>query len=141
MKTSILFAILSATFAALATITAKSALKNIDSFVLTVLRSLVISGILVIALLFIKHSGFNDLTAFTPKEWGLILITSLFGALSWLFYFKALKLTNNTTLIYAIDKGSVIIVAMLAALLFKESLSIKTIAGILFILAGLVFIG
>ncbi len=140
MRTPILLAILSATFAALATITAKSALKNIDSFILTVLRSLIISGTLVIALLFIKYTSFNELTTFTAKEWWLILMTSLFGALSWLLYFKALKLTNNTTLIYAIDKTSVIIVAVLAALLFKESISVKTILGVLLILTGLMFI-
>jgi transporter family protein len=57
-------------------------------------------------------------------------------ALSWIFYYKALKIGDVAT-VALIDKGSVVIAIILAWLLLKEAITLRLVIGAAFIVAGL----
>lgn len=60
-------------------------------------------------------------------------------ALSWIFYYKALKVGDVAT-VALIDKGSVVVAIFLAWLVLKETISIRMLIGAALIVAGLVVI-
>ena len=85
-----------------------------------------------------KFEGFS-FASFSGKEWLAIIISGICGALSWLFYFFALK-NGNATAVSAIDRTSVIFVAVLAALFLGESFGWKTGLGAILVAAGVFLI-
>ncbi len=137
----IIFALLSALFGALTSITAKFALKEINSNLLTIIRSWIMS-ILLTAFGFILYLGggleLKLRTISLPNIIALIL-TALFGATSWLFYFLALK-QGKVSVVYALDKLSIVFVIILAFIFFSEKITIKTIVGSLFLFLGVLLI-
>ena len=56
--------------------------------------------------------------------------------LSWIFYYKALKLGDVAT-VALIDKGSVVVAILLAWLLLKEVITLRILIGGALIVAGL----
>jgi transporter family protein len=60
-------------------------------------------------------------------------------ALSWIFYYKALKLGDVAT-VALIDKGSVIVAIFLAWLILKEIITVRIILGAGLMLLGLIII-
>ena len=58
---------------------------------------------------------------------------------SWIFYYKALKMGDVAT-VALIDKGSVVIAILLAWWLLKEAITLQTALGALLIVAGLLVI-
>ena len=56
-----------------------------------------------------------------------------------MFYYRALKVGEVST-IALIDKGSVIVAVLLAAVFFKESITLRTVVGGVLMIAGLVII-
>jgi bacterial/archaeal transporter family protein len=66
-------------------------------------------------------------------------VSGLTTTLSWIFYYKALKLGDVAT-VALIDKGSVVVAIILAWLLLKETISVRVVMGALLIIAGLVVI-
>ena len=131
----LVFAALSSVTAAFVAIFGKMGLKGIDPTLGTTLRGL----IMVVFLLLITTAtgawrGFS-FANFERKDWLFLLLASLCGALSWLFYFIALK-TGDATRVAAIDRTSIIFVIVLAAFFLGESLTIKSIAGAILIATG-----
>lgn len=87
----IFYAFLSAGFAALVAIFGKVGIQNLDSTLATTVRSVIMAVFLLIVSLGLgKFKGF-EVSAFTGKEWLFIVLAGIAGALSWLFYFFALK--------------------------------------------------
>ena len=99
----LIYAFLSAIFAALVAIFAKLGLKDIDSTLATTVRAIIMAIFLVIVALFLKKFDAFSLTSFNSRDWLLIFLAGIAGALSWLFYFAALKggLASN---VVAIDR-------------------------------------
>ncbi|MGP5108175.1 EamA family transporter [Pseudomonas helleri] len=60
-------------------------------------------------------------------------------ALSWIFYYKALKAGDVAT-VALIDKGSVVVAMLLAGLVLREIITLRMIAGAGLIVAGLLVI-
>ena len=58
---------------------------------------------------------------------------------SWIFYYKALKVGDVAT-VALIDKGSVVIAILLAWWLLKEVITLRTAAGAILVLAGMLII-
>src|SRR3989338_3180035 len=87
----LLFAFLSAIAAAGVAIFAKLGLQTIDSTLATTVRSVIMAGFLVIVSFLLKKFDGFSLTSFSSREWILIALAGIAGALSWLFYFFALK--------------------------------------------------
>ncbi len=131
----IFYALLAAVFAAAVAILGKLGLKAIDPTLATAVRSVIMAAFMVSAAFALgKFSGWN-LQSFSGKEWWLIAGAGIAGALSWLFYFVALK-TGPATAVSALDRLSVVFVVLLAAIFLGEALTWKTAIG-----AGLITIG
>ena len=131
----IFYALLSALFAALVAIFGKLGLKNIDSTLATTIRSIIMAlFLLAVSFSFGKFRGFS-LTDLSQKDWSLIVLAGIAGAVSWLFYFLALK-NGPTASVVVIDRLSLVFVAILALTILKEPLSTRGLIGI-----GLVVVG
>jgi transporter family protein len=78
----IILALLSALTASLVAIFGKLGLKNIDPTIATTIRSLIMAGFLVIVSLFLKKFENFSLNLFTSKDWLLIILAGISGALS-----------------------------------------------------------
>lgn len=133
------YAFLSAFTAALVAIFAKLGLKNIDPTLATTVRAVIMAIFLVFVALALKKFNGITLASFTGKEWMLIVFSAIAGALSWLFYFIALK-TGNATQVAAIDRLSIIFVIVLAVIVLGEALTWKTVFGGLFMVLGAILI-
>jgi len=137
----IIFALLSALFGALTSITAKFALKEINSNILTIIRSWIMSILLTVFGFILYLVGRLDLNFKTVSLTSIIalILAALFGATSWLFYFLALK-QGKVSVVYALDKLSILFVIILAFIFFSEKITIKTIVGGLFLFVGVLLI-
>jgi len=129
----IIYALLSAVFAALVAVFGKIGLKGLDSTLATTIRSIVMAVFLVVVSFSLGKFAF--LGAFTSKAVVFIILSGIAGALSWLFYFFAIKL-GNVSGVVAIDKTSVIFAFILAVLFLSEALTWQKAIG-----AALVAIG
>ena len=133
------YAFLSAIFAAAVAIVGKLGLKNIDSTLATTIRSVVMAVFLIaVSLSLKKFNGFN-FQSIAAKDWWLIVFAGIFGALSWLFYFFALK-HGQAVPVVAIDRLSIVFVLVLAALFLGEAFTLRSLAGTLLIAAGAMLI-
>ncbi len=132
----LLFALLSAVFAALVAVFGKIGLGKVDTTLATAIRAIVMALLLVAATFALKKW---DLSQITNKAYLYIFLAGLSGALSWFFYFFALKLGPATS-VAAIDRLSVVFVILFAALFLGESLTIKSVLGGLLIVLGAVLL-
>jgi transporter family protein len=60
-------------------------------------------------------------------------------AVSWVFYYKAIK-DGEVSTVALIDKGSMVVAVLLAFLILKEQITLRTIAGAALMVAGLIVI-
>jgi len=129
----ILFALLSALFAALTTILAKLGVQGVSSNVATAVRTVVI---LAIAWGWIVVTGeIQSLRSISTPVLVFLLLSGVATGLSWLFYFRALQ-SGPTAVVAAIDKSSLVLVLLLSALILHEPLTWKTTIGIVLVVAG-----
>lgn len=135
----VIYAFISAITAALVAIFAKLGLKDIDSTLATTVRAIIMAGFLIIVSFFLKKFDGFSFTSFSGKEWTLIILAGVAGALSWLFYFLALK-TGTATSVVAIDRTSIVFVVLLAALFLGEGFGWKAVVGALLMTAGALLI-
>jgi transporter family protein len=135
----IILALLSALTASLVAIFGKLGLKNIDPTIATTIRSLIMAGFLVIVSLFLKKFENFSLNLFTSKDWLLIILAGISGALSWLFYFWALKF-GPASHVAVIDRLSLVFVILLSALILGEVFNLKVFIGMILIILGAILI-
>lgn len=131
----IIYALLSAIAAAFVAIFAKLGLRHIDTVLATTIRSLIMAAFLVlVSLLLKKFDGFTP-SSWTGREWGLIVLAGVSGAISWLFYFFALR-SADASRVAALDRTSLVFVALLAVIILGEHLKAKAIVGIVLMVIG-----
>ncbi|MEZ5364306.1 MAG: EamA family transporter [Bryobacterales bacterium] len=127
------YAALSAVFAGLVPVLGKRGLTGVDSTLATTVRSAVMTAFLLMAAgLGGKLAGAVrlDRPALTA-----IALSGVAGALSWLFYFLALR-DGPVAAVAGIDRTSVIFAVVLAALFLAEPITPRTIAGSVLVAAG-----
>jgi transporter family protein len=122
----ILYALLSAVFAALTSILAKIGIENINSNVATAMRTIVVL-IMSWAVVFISGKG-NAIANIGHKNLLFLLLSGIATGLSWLCYYRALQIGQASKVI-PIDKFSLVIGMILAFVVLKETITIKTIIG------------
>lgn len=129
------YAILSALFASLTAIFAKVGVTGINSNLATAIRTGVVFCMAwAIVLARGEATGLGTLS----KTNILFLVISGIGTgLSWLFYFKALQL-GNVVQVAPIDKLSVALTIVLAAIFLGEAITVKTAIAATLIIAGVV---
>jgi transporter family protein len=133
-----IYALLSALFAALTAIFAKIGIKGVDTDLATAIRTVVII-ILAWAIVFVKGSN-NTIGSLTKQNWTFLILSGCATGLSWICYFKALQL-GKVSQVAPVDKLSVALAIILAAVFLGETISLKTgIAAALIISGTLVLI-
>jgi transporter family protein len=135
----IILALFSALTASLVAIFGKLGLKNVDPTIATTIRSLMRVVFLVIVSLFLKKFENFSLNLFTSKDWLLIILAGISGALSWLFYFWALKF-GPASHVAVIDRLSLVFVILLSALILGEVFNLKVFLGMILIVIGAILI-
>jgi transporter family protein len=131
----LLWAALSAVFAALTAIFAKVGLVGVDSDFATLLRTFVIVALLA---LFVAMTGKWRNPAMLPlKTLAFLAASALATGASWVCYFRALKLGPASN-VAAVDKLSVLLVAVFAFAFLGERLGAREWAGVALIGIGVV---
>ncbi len=131
----LVFALLSAIFASLVAIFGKIGLQNVDSHTATAIRAVVMAVFLIaVVLIEGKLSNFKTIII-NNKTMFYIVLSGIAGALSWLFYFVALK-GAKVSQIVPIDRLSVVFALLLAFVFLGEKVSWQSWVG-----GGLVVIG
>ena len=127
------YALLSAVFAALTAILAKVSVKGVDSNLATAVRT---SVVLVLAWGVVALQGnLGAVTAISRHTLTFLVLSAFATGASWLFYFKALQM-GSASLVSALDKSSLALTIILAALFLGEALTVKTAIGCILIIAG-----
>ena len=129
----VLFAILSAVFAALTSILAKIGISGVNSNLATAIRTVVVV-FMAWGIVFITNaqSGIGDISR---KSWLFLILSGLATGVSWLFYYRALQM-GDASKVASIDKLSVVITLILAFIFLNEQLTLKSMLGCLLIVAG-----
>lgn len=137
MERWIYYAFLSMFFAGFTSVIAKQGLSGISAELgLTVRTLFVCVFVLVFATLAVAPAEFKSLQKINYFWLALSGVTT---ALSWIFYYKALKVGDVAT-VALIDKGSVVIAILLAWWLLKEVITLRMMFGAAFIVLGLFII-
>src|SRR6201999_2429934 len=115
----LVWALLSALFAALTAIFAKVGVRDIDSDLAMLIRTLMIG--LTLAILLAFTGKLRPPGAIGGRTWLFLLLSGLGTGASWLCYFRALKV-GDAARVAPVDKLSVVLVALLATALLGEHL-------------------
>lgn len=129
-----IYAILTAIFTSLTTILAKIGIKNVDSNLSTMLRTIIVLIIIWIIILIKKE--YKYVYKLNKKTIIFIILSGLSTGSSWLNYFKALKI-GETSIVFTIEKLSVVVSILLSVIFLKEKLNIKKVIGFIFIILGI----
>ena len=129
----LLFALLSAVFAALTAVFAKAGLKDVNPDLATAIRTAIILVITWGIVLFKGIGG--QVSAFSKNNWLFLVLSAFATGASWLFYYRALQL-GKVTEVSIIDKGSLVFTILLSFLFLKEPLTARVLVA-----AGLIFAG
>ena len=128
-----IYALLSAVFAALVAIFAKIGMQGVDSDLATAIRTIVII-IIAWGIVFAKGSA-NGIHSLTKQNWLFLILSGCATGLSWIFYFRALQL-GKVEQVAPLDKLSVPLAIILAAIFLGEKLTLKDSIGAFLIIAG-----
>lgn len=129
----LVFAILSAVFAALTSILAKVGIEGVNSNLATALRTAVVL-IMAWAMVFLTNAQ-SGLSEISKKSWIFLILSGLATGASWLCYYRALQI-GDASKVVPIDKLSVVITIILAFVLLHEQFTVKSIIGCILIGAG-----
>ncbi|MFV0399718.1 MAG: EamA family transporter [Oscillospiraceae bacterium] len=129
----IVYALLSALFAAATSILAKIGIQNVNSNLATAIRTAVVL-VMAWGIVFAtgKHAEIADIS---KRSWLFLVLSGCATGLSWLFYYKALQIADVSK-VAPIDKFSVVISMVLAFVILKEALTVKSVIGGILITAG-----
>lgn len=131
----LIYALLSALMASLVAIFGKMGLQNLDANTATAIRGVIMALFLVgVVVLQGKINLVGEILA-NKKALLFIVLSGLAGALSWLFYFMAIK-NGDVSKVAPIDKLSVVFAVILAVIIFGEKISLVGTIGVLLIAAG-----
>lgn len=123
----------SSVFAALTSILAKIGIDGVNSNLATAIRTFVVL-IMSWGMVFLTNSQ-SGITEISRRSWVFLILSGLATGASWLCYYKALQI-GEASKVVPIDKLSVVITMVLAALILHEQFTIKSIAGCGLIAAG-----
>ena len=133
----LVFALLSALFAALTAILAKIGIKNVDSNLATAIRTVVIM-IFAWGIVLFQNTQ-KQISSISKFSLVFLILSGLATGLSWLFYFKALQ-TGDASKVAPIDKLSLVLTIILAVIILKEKITLSILAGAVLMSAGAILI-
>lgn len=123
----------SSVFAALTSILAKIGIEGVNSNLATAVRTAVVL-VMSWGMVFITNSqaGLADISR---RSWVFLILSGLATGASWLCYYKALQI-GEASKVVPIDKLSVVITMILAAVILHEQFTAKSILGCVLIAVG-----
>jgi len=132
-RTWMIYAVLSAVFAALTSILAKIGISGVESNLGTAIRTAVVL-VLSWGIVFVrrKHTG---LRAIDKKELLFICLSGIATGASWLCYYYAIG-HGDVSVVVPIDKLSILVTVAFSYIVFKEKLSKKAFLGLVLMVAG-----
>ena len=131
------WAILSAVFASLTAILAKVGVGSVNPDLATLVRTGVILALA--AILVMATGQWQPLGSIPGRTLLFLVLSGLATGASWLCYFRALKI-GDASRVAPIDKLSVVMVAIIAAIFLGEKLSPLNWAGVALIGLGAVLV-
>jgi transporter family protein len=137
MERWVAYAIAAMFFAGFTSVIAKNGLLGISGEVGLAIRTVVVFAlVLLFAVLAIPRKDFDAVSRHNLVWLGLSGLTTAF---SWVFYYKALKIGEVST-VALIDKGSFVVAVLLAWIFLGEKLTPRTLFGASLILTGLLVV-
>ncbi|GAB4218708.1 MAG: EamA family transporter [Candidatus Microgenomates bacterium] len=130
-------AFLSALFAALTSILAKIGIKNINSNLATAIRTIVIVFFAFGIVIYEGH--LKEISQISKTSLLFLILSGISTGLSWLFYFYALKI-GEASKVVPIDKLSLVLSIILAAIILKEKITLPVIFGSILMTIGALII-
>lgn len=135
MSSWLIYALLSALCAAFVSIFGKVGVAGLDSSAATAVRAVIMAVFLVGVVIAEGHTADLPQVFADKKALLFVALSGIGGALSWLFYFMALK-DGAVTQVAPIDKLSVVFAVVIAVLIFGERVSFMHGVAIAMIAAG-----
>lgn len=133
----LIYALMSSIFASLTAIFIKLGLSDINSNLATAIRTIII---LIMSWIIVFHTNsFENIKNINSKNLIFLIVSGIATGLSWIFYFKALQI-GEVSKVAVIDKLSIAFTVILAFIFLKETITLKTVIGIIFIIAGTLII-
>lgn len=129
----LVFALLSAVFAALTSVLAKSGIAGVNSTLATAIRTVVVVAMSWLMVFITKEQ--NGLFNISNKSWMFLILSGLATGASWLCYYKAIQ-TGSVSKVVPVDKLSVVFTLALAIIILHETFTAKSIIGCILITAG-----
>ena len=129
----LLFAALSAVFAALTSILAKVGIENVNSNLATAIRTAVVL-IMAWGIVFLTNAQ-SGLPEISRKSWIFLTLSGIATGASWLCYYRALQL-GEASKVVPIDKLSVVLTLILAFIFLHEEFTVTSLIGCILIGAG-----
>jgi len=134
IPTWFIYALIGAIFAAFSTIFAKIGLRGLNSITVTTLRSIIIT-IIIFIIFILEIRNINNLFNLSNKDYIFVILSALFGALSWIAFFYALKIGEASN-VSIIDRSSFLFVVLFSIIVLNEELTTqKVVASILMFIA------
>ncbi len=133
----IIWALLSAVFAALTAIFAKIGIENINSDLATFIRTVVILVVLG-SILFVRGL-FQPLASISGRTYLFLALSGLATGASWVCYFRALQI-GDAARVAPVDKLSVVLVAIFGVSFLGEHLAFHNWLGVILIATGVVML-
>jgi transporter family protein len=123
----------SSVFAALTSILAKIGIDGVNSNLATAIRTFVVL-VMSWGMVFLtdSQSGIGDISR---RSWLFLILSGLATGASWLCYYKALQI-GEASKVVPIDKLSIVITMVLAAVILHEQFTPRSIVGCALIAAG-----
>ena len=129
----LIYAALSAVFAALTSILGKIGIENVESNLGTTVRTAVVL-LAAWGMVLVTKKG-SQLKTIPKKELVFICLSGIATGGSWLCYYKALK-DGLASIVVPIDKLSILVTVAFSYMVFREKLTLKSAIGLLLIVAG-----
>lgn len=135
----LIYALLGAVCASMVSIFTKLGVTHLSPSLAGTIKAIIMAVFFIFISSF--KGDFNNLNSLFAhkKDFFFLILTGLFGALSWLFMNYAFK-HGSVTKVVPIDKLSIVITILLSALILKEGLTIKTIIGVILVFVGAIVI-
>lgn len=139
MSAWLIYALLSAIAAAAVAIFGKMGLQHLDANTATAIRSVIMAVFLVGVVVIQGKLQLVQTIIQDKKAIFMIALSGIAGALSWLFYFMAIKV-GKVSQVAPIDKLSVVFAVIFAAILFGEKISLWGGVGVALIAIGAILV-
>ena len=128
-----IYAILSAVFAALTSILAKVGISDVESNLGTAIRTGVVL-IMAWGIVFARGKH-KEIRSIDKKELIFIALSGIATGVSWLCYYYAIK-NGVVSAVVPIDKMSILPTVLFSYFVFKEKLSVKAAVGLCLMVIG-----